>query len=63
MHEESLSYNMSRDTTKDKTNKTSVRPAKTQIRLGIDTLLYAQWEAKDPSFHADSKDSDQPGHR
>ena len=45
-----------------KTNKRSVRPAKTQISLGIrpvwsESLLYAQWVAKDPSFlHADSED-------
>ena len=40
----------------------SVRPAKTQISLGIcpvwsESLLYAQWVAQDPSFlHADSED-------
>ena len=51
----------------DKTNKISVRPAKTQISLGIrpvwsESSLCAQWVAKDPSFlHADSKDSDQTG--
>ena len=45
----------------------SVRPAKTQISLGIrpvwsESLLCAQWVAKDPSFlHADSEDSDQTG--
>ena len=45
----------------------SVRPAKTQISLGIrpvwsESSLCAQWVAKDPSFlHADSKDSDQTG--
>ena len=50
-----------------KTNKMSVRPAKTQISLGIrpvwsQSSLCAQWEAKDPSFlHADSEDSDQTG--
>ena len=49
----------------DKTNKMSVRPAKTQISLGIrpvwsESSLYAQRVAKDPSFfHADSEDSDQ----
>ena len=49
----------------DKTNKMSVRPAKTQISLGIcpvwsESLLCAQWVAKGPRFlHADSKDSDQ----
>ena len=46
---------------RDKTNKMSVRPAKTQIRS--ESLLCAQWVAKDPSFlHADSEDSDQTGH-
>ena len=44
-----------------------VRPAKTQISLGIrpvwsESSLCAQWVAKDPSFlHVDSKDSDQTG--
>ena len=43
----------------------SVRPAKTQISLGIrpvwsESLLCAHWVAKDPGFlHADSEDSDQ----
>ena len=47
----------------DKTNKVAVRPAKTQISLGIcpvwsESLLSAQWVAKDPEFlHADSEDS------
>ena len=51
----------------DKTNTMSVRPAKTQISLGIrpvwsESSLCAQWVAKDPSFlHADSEDSDQTG--
>ena len=51
----------------DKTNKMSVRPAKTQISLGIrpvwsESSLCAQWVAKDPSFlHADSEDSDKTG--
>ena len=46
----------------DKTNKITVRPAKTQIRLGIrpvwsESSLRAQWVAKDLSFlHADSED-------
>ena len=46
----------------DKTNKVSVRPAKTQISLGIRLLwsessLCAQLVAKDPRFlHADSED-------
>ena len=45
----------------------NVRPAKTQISLGIrpvwsESLLCTQWVAKDPSFlHADSEDSDQTG--
>ena len=44
-----------------------VRPAKTQISLGIrpvwpESLLCTQWVAKDPSFlHVDSEDSDQTG--
>ena len=52
---------------RDKTNKTTVRPAKTQISMGIhsvwlESLLCAQWVAKAPSFlHADSEDSDQTG--
>ena len=51
----------------DKTNKMSVRIAKTQVSLGIrpvwsESSLSAQWVAKDPSFlHADSEDSDQTG--
>ena len=51
----------------DKTNKLSVRPAKTQISLGIrpawsESSLCAQWVAMDPSFiHADSEDSDHTG--
>ena len=46
----------------DKTNKMIVRPAKTQISLGIrpvwsESSLCAQWVAKDPVFlHADSED-------
>ena len=46
----------------DKTNKMSVRPAKTQISLGIhpESSLCVQWVAKNPSFlHVDSEDSDQ----
>ena len=45
----------------------SVRPAKTQISLGIrpvwsESSLCAQWVAKNPSIlHADSEDSDQTG--
>ena len=51
----------------DKTNKVSVLAVKTQISLGIrpvwsESLLCAQWVAKDPSFlHVDSEDSDQTG--
>ena len=58
----------------DKTNKMTVRPAKTQISLGIrpvwsESSLCAWWVAKAPSFlhadsevlHADSEDSDQTG--
>ena len=51
----------------DKTNKMTVRPAKTQISLGIrpvwsESSLCAQWIGKDQSFlHADSEDSDQTG--
>ena len=51
----------------EKTNKMSVRPAKTQISLAIrpvwsESSLCAQWVAKDPRFlHADSEDSDQTG--
>ena len=50
-----------------KPTKLHVRPAKTHISLGIrpvwsESLLCAQWVAKDPSFlHADSEDSDQTG--
>ena len=50
-----------------KQTKLHVRPAKTQISLGIrpvwsESSLCAQWVAKDPSFlHADSEDSDQTG--
>ena len=50
---------------RDKTNKVSVCPAKTQISLDIhpvrsESSLCTQWVAKDPSFlHAESKGSDQ----
>ena len=46
----------------DKTNKMTLRPAKTQISLGIrpiwsESSLCARWVAKKPSFlHADSED-------
>ena len=54
-------------TTRSKPTEWHVRPAKTQISLGIhpawsESSLCAQWVAKDPSFlHADSEDSDQTG--
>ena len=57
-------FKMSRDMTKP---TVTVRPAKTQISLGIHpvwlaTSLCAYWVAKDPRFlHADSEDSDQTG--
>ena len=50
-----------------KPTKWSVRPAKTQISLGIrpvwsESSQCAQWVAEDPLFlHADSEDSDQTG--
>ena len=58
-------WELSRDMTKP--TKWHVRPAKTQISLGIrpvwsESSLCAQWIAKDPGFlHADSGDSDQTG--
>ena len=66
-HELSGWDNMRHEPRHDKTNNVSVRPAKTQISLGIcpvwsEPSLCAQWVANDPSFlHADSKDSDQTG--
>ena len=51
----------------DKTNKMRVRPAKTQISLGIcpvwsESSLCTHWVAMDPRFlHADNEDSDQTG--
>ena len=51
----------------DKTNKVTVRPAKTRISLCIrpvwsESSMCAQWVAKGPLFlHADSEDSDQIG--
>ena len=47
----------------NKTNKLTVRPAKTQVSLGIrpilsESSLCAYWVANDSSFlHADSEDS------
>ena len=52
---------------RDKTNKVTVRPVKTQISHGIrpvwsESSPGAQWVAKDPMFlHTDSEDSDQTG--
>ena len=47
----------------DKTNKMTVRLAKTQISpVWSESSLCAHWVAKDQSFlHADSEDSDQTG--
>ena len=51
-----------------KPTKLHVRPAKTQISLGIrpvwsESSPCAQWVSKEPNFlHADSEDSDQTGH-
>ena len=51
----------------DKTNKVTVRSAKTQISLGIhpvwsESSLCAWWVAKDPRFlHAGREDSEQTG--
>ena len=49
-----------------KPTKSHVRPAKTQISLGIhpvwSVFAVPSWVARDPSFlHADSEDSDQTG--
>ena len=60
-----VSHDVSRLATKP--TKWSVRPAKTQISLGIrpvwsESLMCAQLVAKDPSFlYADSEYSDQAG--
>ena len=62
-----LDFSLPYELRHDKTNNMSVRPAKTQISLGIrpvwsESSLCAEWVAKDPSFiHADSEDSDQTG--
>ena len=62
-----LIFGLTKEPPHDKTNKMSVRPAKTQISLGIrpvwsESSLCAQWVAKDPRFlHADREDSDQTG--
>ena len=59
-------HEMSRHMTKP-TKYGAVRPAKTQISLGIrpvwsESSLCVLWVAKDPTFlHADSEDSDQTG--
>ena len=60
-----IHFDLSHDMTKS--TKWYVRPAKTQISLGIrpvwsESSLCAQLVAKDPSFlHVDSDDSDQTG--
>ena len=54
-------FYMSYEPPRDKTNNVAMRPAKTQIRLGIrpvwsESSLCAQWVAKGPSFlHADAQ--------
>ena len=64
-NESGINLQMSRIVTKP--TNWQVRPAKSQISLGIrpvwsESLLWAKWIAKDPSFlQADSKDSDQTG--
>ena len=66
-HEHYAKENAIYEPPRDKTNNVAVRPAKTQISLGIrpvwsESSLCAQWVAKGPSFlHADSEDSDQTG--
>ena len=61
------SYSIVNEPPHDKTNKMIVRPAMTQISLGIrpvwsESSQWAQWVAEDPMFlHADSEDSDQTG--
>ena len=50
----------------DKTNKMTVRPAKTQVSLGIrpiwsEPLLCAQWVAQGPSFFMRTAKTDQTG--
>ena len=60
-------YEITNEPPRDKTNNVAVRPAKTQISLGIrpvwsESSLSTQWVAKGPSFlHVDSEDSDQTG--
>ena len=56
-------YNNRNEPPRDKTNKMTVRPAKTQIRpVWSESSLCAQWIAKDHSFlHTESEDSDQTG--
>ena len=63
----SMTHSLLCEPVHDKTSKMTVRPAKTQISLGIrpvwsESSLCTLWVAKDPSFlHADSEDSDQTG--
>ena len=62
-----LANNNTIEPSHDKTNKMTVRPAKTPISLGIhpvwsESSLCTLWVAKDSSFlHADSEDFDQTG--
>ena len=64
---QSTTYNVKMSRIMTKPTKWHLRPAKTQISLGIrpvwsDYSLCAQWVVKDPRFfHADSEDSDQTG--
>ena len=59
-----MSFHSIIEPSRDKTNKMDVRPAKTQISLGIrpvwsESSLFAQMVAKDSSFlQADSEASD-----
>ena len=70
VHSDAIEHNMKEKAFKpphDKTNKMTVRPAKTQISLGIrpvwsKSLLCTHWVAKEPNFlRVDSEDSDQTG--
>ena len=60
-----ISFTWSFEPRHGKTNKMSVRPAKTQISIRPDwseSSLYTQWVAKGPRFlHAHREDSDQTG--
>ena len=64
---QSLKKQLAYEPPRDKTNNVAVRPAKTQISLGIrpvwsESSMSIQRVAKNPRFlHADSEDSDQTG--